>query len=71
VTTLTAPDTISIPKNAHTAVSGQDRRAAQRSAFSELREQAHQRTLMVIAVAVGIASVTVAASAAVLVGLAA
>jgi hypothetical protein len=71
VTTFTAPDTMLAPKLAHAAVSRQDLRAAQRTTFTEVREQARQRTLMVVAVAVGIASVTVAASAAVLVGLAA
>lgn len=71
MTAFTAPDTVFVPKHAPTAVSRQGRRATQRTAFSELREQARQRTLMIVAVTVGIVSVTAAASAAVLVGLAA
>jgi len=71
VTSITAPATISLPKLAEAAVSRQDRRAARSTAFSEVREQARQRALMVIAITAGIVSVTVTASAAVMVGLAA
>ncbi|WIE74996.1 hypothetical protein [Curtobacterium sp. MCSS17_007] len=71
MTTFTAPDTLMVPSTAHAARSGRSRRVASRSPFSEVREQARQRTLMLAATATGIVSVTVAASAAVVLGLSA
>lgn len=70
MTTFTAPDTL-LPSTARTALARRTRRASMRSPFSEVREQARQRTLMMTATATGIVSVTVAASAAIVLGLSA
>ncbi|MBT2502207.1 hypothetical protein [Curtobacterium sp. ISL-83] len=65
---ITEPDLSFGPKAAHDAVS-HGRRHHHRSTFSEVRAAQHQRTLAIAATATGIASVTIAASAAVLLGL--
>ncbi|PYY46224.1 hypothetical protein [Curtobacterium sp. MCBD17_023] len=67
MTTITAPQTPLAAKRPSFAAS----RASQRSPFTEVQEQARQRTLMILATATGILSVTVAASAAVVLGLSA
>lgn len=63
MTTITAPNMLA-PKYSDTAVARAGRHSGRRSQFSEVREQARQRTLMIAATATGILSVTVAASAA-------
>lgn len=68
MTTITAPETTLAAKRSAFAAS---HRTSQRSPFTEVQEQARQRTLMILATATGILSVTVAASAAVVLGLAA
>ncbi|PZF57245.1 hypothetical protein DEJ23_07020 [Curtobacterium sp. MCSS17_008] len=71
MTTFTTPDALLNASSASAALAPRTRRSAQRSPFSEVREQARQRTLMLAATATGIVSVTVAASAAVVLGLSA
>jgi hypothetical protein len=68
-TFTSAPDAVLTPKHAHTAVARRVRCTSERSPFTEVREQARQRTLMVAATTTGIVTVTVAASAAVVIGL--
>ncbi len=70
MTTVTAPD-VMLPTTAHTALARRARHASLHSPFSEVREQARQRALMMAATATGIVSVTVAASAALVIGLSA
>lgn len=65
MTTITIPDFQLAPKTAHDAVSLRRRRPAQRDPLSEVREARRQHVLQVAAVSTGIASVTLAASAAV------
>ncbi|MBM7804064.1 hypothetical protein JOE58_003315 [Curtobacterium luteum] len=55
------------PKNAHQSVSFSGRH--HRSSFSEVRAARRQRTLAIVAISTGILSVSVAASAAVVIGL--
>jgi hypothetical protein len=66
-TTTFTTETALAPKHAHTAVARRARCVSQRSPFTEIREQARLRTLMVAATATGIVSVTATASAAVVV----
>lgn len=71
MTAITAPDTLLVPSTTHAASTTRSRRMVLRSPFSEVREHARQRTLMIAATATCIVSVTVAASAAIVLGLSA
>ncbi len=70
MTTITATDFQVAPRTAHDAVSLRRTRSTHRSPFSEVREARRQHTLQVAAVSTGILSVTVAASAAIVLTLA-
>jgi hypothetical protein len=65
MTTITATDFQVAPRTAHGAVSRRRTRSTHRSPFSEVREARRQHMLQVAAVSTGILSVTVAASAAI------
>ncbi|MBF4616282.1 hypothetical protein [Curtobacterium sp. VKM Ac-1376] len=65
--TFTTTDTRLEPKHAHAAVARRARCVSERSPFTEVREQARLRTLMIAAATTGIVSVTATASAAVVV----
>lgn len=72
MTTITASDLQVAPTTAHDAVSLlRRRRPAQRDPFTEVLESRRQHTLQVAAVTSGILSVTVAASAAIILTLSA
>lgn len=71
MTTITATDFQVAPRTAHDAVSLRRAGATHRSPFSEVREARRQHMLRVAAVSTGILSVTVAASAAIVLTLAA
>ena len=71
MTTITATDFQVAPRTAHDAVSLRRAQHANRSPFSEVREARRQHMLQVAAVSTGILSVTVAASAAVVLTLSA
>ncbi|WP_439692424.1 hypothetical protein ACRQ4B_16225 [Curtobacterium sp. SP.BCo] len=65
MTTITIPELQLAPTSAHDAVSLRRRRSAQRDPLTEVIETRRQHALQVAAVSTGIASVTLAASAAV------
>lgn len=65
MTTITATDFQVAPRTAHDAVSLRRAGSTHRSPFSEVREARRQHMLQVAAVSTGILSVTVAASAAI------
>ncbi|KTR02818.1 MAG: hypothetical protein V4737_16225 [Curtobacterium sp.] len=67
MTTIADTDLLVGPKSAHQSVSVSGRH--HRSPFSEVRAARRQRALAVVAVCTGIVSVSVAASAAVVLGL--
>jgi hypothetical protein len=67
MTTFTTTDSALEPKHAHAAVARRPRCVSERSPFTEVREQARLRTLMIAATTTGIVSVTATASAAVVV----
>ncbi len=69
MTTIMAPEPTFTRASAHPALARRPHRAAQRSPFREVREQARQRALMIIATTTGIFSVTAAALAAIALGL--
>ena len=71
MTTITATDFQVAPRTAHDAVSLRRTRSTYRSPFSEVREARRQHMLQVAAVSTGIITVTVAASAAIILTLAA
>ncbi|KTR41095.1 hypothetical protein NS263_05515 [Curtobacterium oceanosedimentum] len=71
LTTITAGDLRVAPSTAHDVVALRRRRPSQRSPFSEVVEARRQHTLQVAAVSTGILSVTVAASAAIVLSLSA
>jgi len=71
MTTITATDFQVAPRTAHDAVSLRRTRSTHRSPFSEVREGRRQHMLQVAAVSTGILSVTVAASAAIVLTLSA
>jgi len=67
MTTFTTTESGLEPRHARTAVARRVRCVSERSPFTEVREQARMRALMVAATTTGIVSVTAAASAAVVV----
>ncbi|MBT1675594.1 hypothetical protein [Curtobacterium aurantiacum] len=67
MTTFTTTESGLEPRHARTAVARRARCVSERSPFTEVREQARMRALMVAATTTGIVSVTAAASAAVVV----
>lgn len=71
VTTITAPDLQLAPTSAHDVVSLRRTPTDKRCPFSEVREARRQHTLQVAAISTGIVTVTVAASAAVILALSA
>ncbi|KTR40378.1 hypothetical protein NS263_07900 [Curtobacterium oceanosedimentum] len=71
MTTITVTDFQVAPRTAHNIVSLRRTRSTHSSRFSEVREARRQHTLQVAAVSTGILSVTVAASAAIVLTLAA
>ena len=68
MTTITPEPTV-VPANTQHVFSPRAHRTGQRSSFSEVREQARQRALMITATTTAIFSVTAAAAAAVMLGL--
>ncbi|WIE83219.1 hypothetical protein [Curtobacterium sp. MCPF17_021] len=67
MTTFTTTDGALEPKHAHRALARRARCVSERSPFTEIRENARLRTLMIVATTTGIVSVTATASAAVVV----
>ncbi len=65
MTTITATDFQVAPRTAHDAMSLRRTRSTHSSPFSEVREARRQHVLQVAAVSTGILTVTVAASAAI------
>ncbi|MDP4332436.1 hypothetical protein Q7F20_03575 [Curtobacterium sp. A7_M15] len=65
MTTITATDFQVAPRTSHDAVSLRRTRSTHRSPFSEVRDARRQHMLQVAAVSTGILTVTVAASAAI------
>lgn len=70
MTTITAADFQVAPKAAHDGVGVRRSRAARHNRFSEVREARRQHVLQLAAVSTGILSVTVAASATIVLTLA-
>jgi hypothetical protein len=69
MTTITSPEPTATRASAHVALSRRTRRAARRSPFREVREQARQRALIVIATTTGVCSVAAVALAVIVLGL--